>query len=960
MKHQDLVRRMALWLCVVFVICAYESRISAQQSYTLSSRTIYKYNLLTGQQDSLTTVELNPPLADIALSTLGELFGISDNVGFYLPELLRIDPMTGETEVIYVLPDSVRINGMTTRSDDVLYMLGRTGDLWTYDLVSNVAESLGKTPYRFDGDMTWYKGELYYAYHDYDTRMNNVVRIHLDDLMREDVVISRRMPRGISGITSISASCDSLEIYAFDFIDSVYRVDIERREIIGHGRYMYSANGAASTGEFFGSIAPVSVDDVRYTEELCDLEDAELSVTASGGAGDLSYSINGGASYASDAEFADLSAGEYIVVVSDTAGCTDRDTVIIPRIGVVEIDSVAIRPATCGENNAVIEILADGTGVTYSLDGQIFQSSNTYSNLAGGERRVYLQSDEGCIDSALIDIPVIDRPMITSVDTRPRSCHGLDGAVWVDALGDGPLMYSTDGVSYQGSSELVGLDSGAVTVYVQDQWGCTMSDVVTITQYALPQISDSIVVATSCGEDNGVIDIEATGQGDLLYVLDDTLMSDVGRYGQLAARLYQLVITDSLGCSIGIDIYIEPSQAAELDLLSREDVTCGDRSGSLQVVGTGGVAPYEYSMDGVSYQAESTYTDLSAGGYTVYLQDAQGCEDSLDVLIDSLAHVLIDSVMVTEASCGRAGSVRVHYDSPSAVTALLDGQLVDDLAMIDSLERGAYELILVDSSGCRDTSIYSITGSEELSVSVSAVIQDICELGEGQVLLDLETAGIEGLLVNGERQQVSSVLDRLTAGDYLIEVMNEQGCSWDTTLTITTTAAPRISRIDRVQPTDCSLEDGQITVIVDDQVQLAAIWIDGQRTMGSIIDGLREGVYQVTIEDTAGCEVEREVRLDQQDCPVYIPNVFSPNGDGVNDRWAIYVSPEAGIRGLSIQVYDRWGSLIYDQRNALTGALGWDGKYKGQVVPLGVYVYVLRYEGLVGDVVLSGDVTVVR
>ena len=94
---------------------------------------------------------------------------------------------------------------------------------------------------------------------------------------------------------------------------------------------------------------------------------------------------------------------------------------------------------------------------------------------------------------------------------------------------------------------------------------------------------------------------------------------------------------------------------------------------------------------------------------------------------------------------------------------------------------------------------------------------------------------------------------------------------------------------------------------------------------------------------------------------VYIPNVFSPNGDGVND-YCYLQSPDPGnIR--SFKVFDRWGSLLYDSSaSALNDLLsGWDGRSKGELLNSGVYLYFIEMEFIDGVIEeFTGSITILR
>ena len=92
----------------------------------------------------------------------------------------------------------------------------------------------------------------------------------------------------------------------------------------------------------------------------------------------------------------------------------------------------------------------------------------------------------------------------------------------------------------------------------------------------------------------------------------------------------------------------------------------------------------------------------------------------------------------------------------------------------------------------------------------------------------------------------------------------------------------------------------------------------------------------------------------------YAPNSFSPNNDGINDEFEIAYNPE--VLPSSLQIYDRWGGLRFEQRQG--DALRWDGRsnHDGHLMESGVYVYVLHYQNrrTAETKQKSGDVTLWR
>jgi gliding motility-associated-like protein len=123
--------------------------------------------------------------------------------------------------------------------------------------------------------------------------------------------------------------------------------------------------------------------------------------------------------------------------------------------------------------------------------------------------------------------------------------------------------------------------------------------------------------------------------------------------------------------------------------------------------------------------------------------------------------------------------------------------------------------------------------------------------------------------------------------------------------------------------------------------------------------------FEVEVTDNNGCigSVIREVTFEP--CTeVEVPNVFTPNGDGTNDFFNLVSNNNIGSIGddvevLEFKIWNRWGSLVYDNDNP---TMGWDGTNGGDPAPSEVYVYQIVYRKLpeAEEFVVSGDVTLVR
>jgi gliding motility-associated-like protein len=126
---------------------------------------------------------------------------------------------------------------------------------------------------------------------------------------------------------------------------------------------------------------------------------------------------------------------------------------------------------------------------------------------------------------------------------------------------------------------------------------------------------------------------------------------------------------------------------------------------------------------------------------------------------------------------------------------------------------------------------------------------------------------------------------------------------------------------------------------------------------------LTSTTYTVSIIDDTGCTASDQITvLVFLNRPVYIPNSITPNGDGYNDKLAIY-GGAAASRVRRIQIYDRWGEMVYKGEDLTLNdeTAGWDGSYRGQPLNPGVFIYLAEVEFIDSSVLqFEGDITLIR
>jgi gliding motility-associated-like protein len=125
----------------------------------------------------------------------------------------------------------------------------------------------------------------------------------------------------------------------------------------------------------------------------------------------------------------------------------------------------------------------------------------------------------------------------------------------------------------------------------------------------------------------------------------------------------------------------------------------------------------------------------------------------------------------------------------------------------------------------------------------------------------------------------------------------------------------------------------------------------------TLLTGLAAGSHALDVVDAAGCTYDSMLVVPSHGCQVFIPNVFSPNGDGINDLFEP-VTNDPGFEISSFEIWNRWGNTVF----SCTGIqCSWDGIAQNSKAPPGVYVYriVFNTSQSVRDE-RTGNVTLIR
>ncbi len=354
--------------------------------------------------------------------------------------------------------------------------------------------------------------------------------------------------------------------------------------------------------------------------------------------------------------------------------------------------------------------------------------------------------------------------------------------------------------------------------------------------------------------------------------------------------------------------------------------------------------------------------NLTVGEYSLTLTDANGCSITQSFQItspDDLFSLPEYQNNHCQNSCQASISLNVSGGVAPYSVEWNNGGSGETLTELCS---GTYIYVLTDSQGCTLTDTIEIVDLDTLTLALGATTNN-CPEGCGAEIISLVEGGEQPYQYIWSNGATEAVLSELCNGVYSVEVRDMNNCKTEGTIEVTFVEAFENFSL---SASDERVFDGQ-------QILLSATPIEGMyyswqpsenlsspyspQTMATMYEST---VFYVFVTDNHGCELKDSIAIevDIVECGrpnIYVPNVFTPNGDGVNDK--VFVSGD-WIEDFTFEIFDRWGERVFSTNDLQEG---WDGTYNGRACDAAVYFYKLEVNCQGGKRFLEGgDITLIK
>ncbi len=618
-----------------------------------------------------------------------------------------------------------------------------------------------------------------------------------------------------------------------------------------------------------------------------------------------------------------------------------------------------------GQNNfvAAIDMVA---GKSYALVINNFsESGNGFSIDFGGTSTFQGPT----ADFSLAPTLVCENAQVTFTDASTSIDAITDwhwnfgvGASPATANGKGPhtVTYSTPGTV-------------AASLTITNEDGCQVTTVETITVLPLPEV-DPTLLLDYCGPsaNTGAVILSPTGAGQP-YLYDWTgtgvFTSDTSIV-DLVAGNYEVTIQTTDGCTQNFDFEVEEGLSLAANVDPVDPPTCnGDSDGSISITIQVSNPPVTFDF-GNGPQSSNSLNGIPAGTYNVQVVDGQGCPGNftIEVLDFPVLEPNISSINIscngesdgTVSAVPIGGSGEYSYLWSTGATS----------SSVDNLMAGDFTVTVTDDNGCTAVSNTTIIEPELLTMTIEA--QDVICFGDETGVIDISAAGgttpYEYSLTGADFQGESSFSD-LAAGTYNVVVQDVSGCTFTLPATINQPAQIIVEAGDD-QTIDLGYTADINAFVTPANLPVTLTWTPSGQPLLDCADCLsptaypfRTTTFYLTATDENGCTgVDSVTIFVNLIRPVYFPNAFSPNGDGINDYFTGY-GGRAATSIKELKIFDRWGDNVFNGSDIKFGdeTMGWDGVFRGKLMNPGIFAYLAQVEFLDGVVILfEGDMMIVR
>lgn len=748
----------------------------------------------------------------------------------------------------------------------------------------------------------------------------------------------------------------------------------------------------------FNVIKPSEVIHVLNIEQpSCSDTTGFISVNSSGGASPFIYKWSHD-STRTIPQLDSISRGSYRITARDERNCNVLDTTInIVPSKLLQLDSIrVIKNIECGKPGT-ISAFTSLPGATYS-----WSNGSTLSSINPTAPGTYVVSVKSgnctVIDSVAIrETSNLNVVLINKVDAQCKTGpNSRSGSIQIGNITGGIGQVSRSWFREGQQAEIAqnvnvvnNLTAGNYRLKITDETGCVKEEFFSI-GFMIDTVkvrinTDSITTIKCKGRNNGQAAAIAAGGTGSDYVIRWSSGVAGSKVNNLSAGR-NWVVASNRGCFSDTSFFNIIEESSIEIVKNVNNPSCPQaRDGKGGVEITGNAADYDILWTTIN-KIGPNVDSLALGNYPVAIRNKNDVNciifDTIKITETGEFRIGIDSSITRLSGCGGglpAGQVGFRVIRGSGpVNYSLNGNLLTG-GIARGLTSGTYNFIGVNTKGCIDTiKNFVLNQSQPVSASLARIDSIKCNGGKTCIRLTNVQGGTgKGYTwaVNFSRNLPIDSCFEAFAGRYRINVFDSDGCSDSLTLTI---GQPERFEINLGE--DIVYQLGGQKPVINITPSSGSNIVSVNWSNPALLDCKSDNCQQAEVKQYGnteliadavnqnGCIARGRIKLTLNEKEnVFIPSVLKTDGNVVdfeNTRWKITLGE--GVESIkTLKIMDRWGNVVYMGENLDNNFDGWDGKYNGNDLPPGVYVYVaeiqfVKIEDTAKTNMYSGSITLIR
>lgn len=676
-------------------------------------------------------------------------------------------------------------------------------------------------------------------------------------------------------------------------------------------------------------------------------------------------------------------SGSYFQRIPQVGSCDSLVYLDLVILDSLEVSVDIIRPASnegFASGQAEVKVIGGSGDFSVSWCNGTIGIKNT--TIIGGDTCCVEVVDRfGCRQEFCFFMPFLNEIVLDSFSTQSPLCSdSRDGSVtFTPKGGEGPYQIAVVGplpcencgiVKNRVDSTVIfeGLAKGSYEIRLQGQF----QDTIYTFEMDGPQpleITQTSYKAVSCTDDcDGMISINISG-GTSPYQLDwGSGLTDQMTASNLCAGTIDLEVVDILGCRMHQEFVLDNPSPLKVNLSVEQAVSCdGAQDGKIRASGSQENIRFDWNTG----QNGATIAQLGLGSYEVTVTNALGCRDSAQVQLVNFVNPLqvnIESLEPVSCNGKEDGVLLAKPQGRNYTYSYLWNTQAREPKLAD-LAAGSYAVTVTNNLGCKDSARFVL--EEPTAIEVSFAVKNIdCIGGPASGRLNINTvsggSGNYQYAIDGNKFASDPELNYIPEGQYILKVKDSRGCLGEFPFEL---EGPPDVKVDIPDTLSVKLGEQLNVTPVTNIADVEFMWSENHQVVSTSstldLEPPLTTAYTLQVFDpVSGCSAfdTLEVRVDQTR-RVYIPNVFSPNEDGYNERFGIY--GDLDVEKINqLEIFDRYGNLVFRRGEHLANQIddGWDGTRQNQVpAQEGVYIYVAQITFIDGKVeVFKGDVLLMR